>query len=101
MTIVVLFVVFIVLPNTASVPLVLQATTVTDDVKPLSRDSLENIRSKEMLAAHYVDADPLVPVDYPYKRIGECPYSKPQSRDLPVADIPMNVVNLSKDMRLA
>lgn len=41
-----------------------------------------------------------VPNDYPPTHIGCCPYGKPLSRDLPIADIPMCVVKNSNDMRL-
>lgn len=41
-----------------------------------------------------------VPDDYPTQKIGCCPYGKPQSRDLPVADVPMCMAMSSKDMRL-
>ncbi len=41
-----------------------------------------------------------VPNDYPLNNIGCCPYGKPLSRDLPVADVPMCMAKSSKDMRL-
>jgi len=32
---------------------------------------------------------PCIPIDYPVKKIGDCPYSKAESMDLPIAQIPM------------
>lgn len=51
---------------------------------------------REMLKSFY--PPPLkaqVPVDYPRKAIGACPYSKAQSTSLPPADIPMCVAAAS------
>jgi hypothetical protein len=50
----------------------------------------ERCIDREMLKSFY--PPPLVkdtPVDYPRIAIGACPYSKPQSHELPAADIPM------------
>jgi hypothetical protein len=42
-----------------------------------------------MLAQHYVPAKDAVPVNYPRKAIGDCPFSKPQSTALPAVDVPL------------
>lgn len=42
-----------------------------------------------------------IPVNYPLKSIGSCPYSKPPSMDLPLVDMPMCVSVKSHDMRIA
>lgn len=49
----------------------------------------EKIQSQKMLDTHFVQAEPTVPEDYPLKQVGACPYSKPLSRDLPLANVPM------------
>jgi len=41
-----------------------------------------------------------VPDDYPTVGVGCCPYGKPLSRDLPMADVPMCMAKSSSDMRL-
>ena len=41
-----------------------------------------------------------VPNDYPTLGVGCCPYGKPLSRDLPMADVPMCMAKSSSDMRL-
>ena len=49
---------------------------------------------REMLKSFY--PPPLVedtPVDYPKKAIGACPYSREMSKPLPLADIPMCLIN--------
>ena len=38
-----------------------------------------------------------IPIDYPVKKIGDCPYSKPQSIDLPIAQVPMCFANKSEN----
>jgi hypothetical protein len=50
----------------------------------------ERCLDRDMLKSYY--PPPLVettPVDYPRRAIGACPVSKPQSRELPPANIPM------------
>lgn len=50
----------------------------------------ERCLDRDMLKSYY--PPPLVettPVDYPRRAIGACPVSKPQSRELPQANIPM------------
>jgi len=41
-----------------------------------------------------------VPIDYPTKKIGECPYSKPPSKDIPVANAPMCFAEKNDNMYL-
>jgi len=42
-----------------------------------------------------------VPDDYPAKQIGCCPYGKPFSKDLPIADAPMYKAKASENMYLS
>ena len=53
------------------------------------KQSLEKnaIIDKQMLDSHYKNAGPVY-IEYPRKPIGDCPYSKPPSTDLPMADVP-------------
>jgi len=44
---------------------------------------------EESLDAFFYPANEHVPEDFPVKPLGECPYSKPQQHDLPVATLPM------------
>ena len=37
-----------------------------------------------------------IPVDYPVKKVGCCPYSKPFSTDLPIANLPMCYASSAK-----
>lgn len=41
------------------------------------------------LLQFYKPAEPQVKLDYPPKNIGCCPFSKPMSKALPMADVPM------------
>lgn len=99
MVIVTLFMVFVVVPSSTTIPKVLDAR----QLRPLhvvAPKDVEYIESKRMLEAHYQSARSTIPIDMPLKPIGACPYSKPQSTDLPIPNIPMNVVMNSRDMRL-
>lgn len=60
----------------------------------------EIARSKHMLDQQFVPAARSVPVDHPRKAIGACPFSKPLSSDLPIANMPMQLTAKSNDMRL-
>jgi hypothetical protein len=44
---------------------------------------------EESLDTFFYPANEHVPEDYPVKPLGECPYSKAQQHDLPVATLPM------------
>lgn len=57
-------------------------------------------KDKAMLDSHYVPARAVVPEDYPRKKIGACPYSRPPSTDLPLPDIPMCLAQKSSSMKL-
>ena len=46
-------------------------------------------QDEETLASFYVPAKDIMPEDYPLKLVGECPYSKPLSNDLPIPNIPL------------
>lgn len=50
--------------------------------------------------SQFVPPLPTVPDDYPVQKIGCCPYGKPLSRDLPIADAPMYMAQNSLDMHL-
>lgn len=41
------------------------------------------------LMQFYKPAEPQVKLDFPPKKIGCCPFSKPMSKALPMADVPM------------
>lgn len=44
------------------------------------------------LAPYFEEASACVPVDNPPVPVGACPVAKPQSRALPIADVPMCVL---------
>ena len=46
-------------------------------------------QDEETLASFYVPSNDNIPIDYPLKLVGECPYSKSLSSDLPVANVPL------------
>ena len=50
--------------------------------------------------SQFETARPVVPNDYPLNNIGCCPYGRPLSSDLPMADVPMCMAKKSNDMRL-
>lgn len=98
LVIVTMFLVFVVIPNATITPHVLDARQLR--VLPVAQEDIEDTESKRMLDSHYQSARSTVPVDEPRKPIGACPFSKPQSNDLPIPNIPMNVVVNSSNMRL-
>lgn len=63
-------------------------------------EQAEALRSKQMLDQQFVPATKTIPVDHPRKPIGACPFSKPFSSDLPIADMPMQFTATSEDMRM-
>ena len=77
-------------------------------IGPCERPCLyTSLNAEKAKYAHTADIDgqfesarAVVPNDYPLNNIGCCPYGKPLSRDLPVADVPMCMAKTSKDMRL-
>ena len=46
-------------------------------------------KDEETLASFYIPGKENVPEDYPLKLVGECPYSKSLSNDLPIPNIPL------------
>lgn len=64
------------------------------DVKklPPPPEVIEQQKAQQMLAAQYEPAREIVPEDFPPKSIGDCPYSKPMSTNLPMANIPMYIL---------
>lgn len=72
------------------------------DVKKLPPPpaDVEKQVAQQMLASHYEPARAVVPEDFPTKAIGDCPYSKPMSTDLPLADVPMHVLVKSSSCKL-
>jgi hypothetical protein len=52
-----------------------------------------NKTDEESLAAFYIPANDGVPEDFPVKPLGECPYSKPLSHDIPLANVPLCLAN--------
>lgn len=72
--------------------------------RPCQSPSL-NMEKKRYQKAADIDGQfmpPLsrVPEDYPTQKLGCCPYGKPLSQDLPMADAPMYMAKSSEDMRL-
>lgn len=60
----------------------------------------KRLASKADIDGHFQKPLPTIPNDYPPTEIGCCPYGKPLSSDLPMADLPMCVITRSQDMRL-
>lgn len=52
--------------------------------------------SEEMLKTFYMPAKEKVDLDFPPKKIGCCPFSKPASTDLPIGNIPMCYASVSQ-----
>jgi len=63
----------------------------------------ERAASLSMLNTQFgaTQAIPSVPEDYPRKKIGACPYSRPMSAPLPMSNIPMCMAIQSDNMYLA
>jgi type II secretory pathway pseudopilin PulG len=53
-----------------------------------------------MVATYYKDGNECVPMQYPKLSIGACPYSKPMSTDLPLANVPMCMATRNENMKL-
>lgn len=62
-------------------------------------NSNDPVSANIMLESYYTNAKD-VPEDYPVKKIGDCPYTKAPSTDLPIANMPMCGINKGKDTRL-
>lgn len=52
--------------------------------------------AEEMLQSFYTPAREKVELDFPPKKIGCCPFSKPASTDLPIGNIPMCYASVSQ-----
>lgn len=87
--------VFIILPsvrtNTPVPTYVVSAKPSEEKDGPCQNEAdKERCLDREMLKSYYPPPlSPEVPVDYPRKAIGACPYSKAQSQSLPFTDMPM------------
>jgi hypothetical protein len=55
-----------------------------------------DMSSEESLKQFYYPAQDKVELDYPPKKIGCCPFSKPFSKDLPIGNVPMCYAKDSK-----
>lgn len=67
---------------------------------PKLHDVTSSGKAADSLATYYEPARDAIPIDYPRRPVGACPYSKPPSTDLPLADIPLCLSQRSPDMRL-
>jgi hypothetical protein len=61
----------------------------------------EDLLSKQMLNSFFEPARTYIPRNYPKKKIGECPISKPLSEDLPIVDVPLCVATQSSSFQLS
>jgi hypothetical protein len=59
--------------------------------KPSTKGTKQLEPDDNMVDTYYVDAKGGVPINYQRKPVGSCPYSKPMSRDLPLANVPMSM----------
>ncbi len=103
---VIFFILFVILPALmASAPTPVSApapatTKITNVRPPPVRPYQQVPTSQAMLDAQYTPARATVPEDHPRQPIGSCPYSKPQSADLPIPNVPMCVAVQKENMRL-
>lgn len=58
-----------------------------------SKGKIGTEEDQETLSSFYIPGKENVPEDYPLKLLGECPYSKPLSNDLPIANVPLCIAN--------
>lgn len=66
----------------------------------LNQKTAEEVRPSPDIDKYFKPAAADVRVDYPKKEIGACPYSKPQSVDLPIANAPMCFAEADQNMHL-
>lgn len=59
-----------------------QYNTTQLNVKPVNKNN-------EKLDKYFEPITTCLPIDYPEKEIGDCPFVKPQKRDLPIPNVPM------------
>jgi hypothetical protein len=88
---VIIIVLFIIVPNIFEKDPAKSVVYKPVAVKP-SQHQLEAEASKRMLESHYEEAKDVIPEDFPRKVVGDCPYSKPMSTDLPLTDMPMSLL---------
>lgn len=93
---VVLFFMFLVLPNLLSTHVSAQARPYVprqpaEAAPPVQQQPDPAAQSRVMLDSFYKNASEHVPEDFPQRPIGACPMSKPPSTDLPIVDTPMCV----------
>lgn len=101
-TLTLLFVIFPnILQNERQIPYQPVHTVSSVSAPLISLNELEQRESKELLESHYENAKPEVPEDYPRKTVGDCPFSKPMSSDLPIADVPLCVMNQTRFVKFS
>jgi len=78
-------------------------TAEAEAARVASAAAAERAASLSMLNTQFgaTQAIPSVPEDYPRKKIGACPYSRPMSAPLPMSNIPMCMAIQSDNMYLA
>lgn len=64
-------------------------------------DKMDPVSANIMLDSYYIPAKETVPENYPRKAIGDCPYTKHQSTDLPLANVSLCGINKGKPMRMS
>lgn len=57
-------------------------------------------KNNEKLDKYFEPISSCMPIDYPEKEIGDCPFVKPQKRDLPIANVPMCFLDKADNMYL-
>jgi len=95
----VLFLLFVVIPNLINTPITLFSKSYAPVVTQTTNTTSEQ-QTNHMLDAYFQPASVHVPEDFPTKLIGDCPYSKPQSKPLPLTDIPMCIAVTDQNMML-
>ena len=68
--------------------------------KPAGKGVKNVVPDDDMIAKYYNEGTECVPMQYPKLPIGACPFSKPQSKALPIANVPMCVSTGNGDMVL-
>jgi hypothetical protein len=98
----VLVILFVVIPNLLKTPVPLLTKAYVPPRSPLATHNKPQgtCQQNNMLDAYFPPPKEKVPQDYPQKDIGECPYTKPQPKPLPLADVPMCIAVKSQDMML-
>ena len=65
-------------------PTVAQISLAQEEERCMDRDMLKSFYPPPLTE--------VTPVDYPRRAIGTCPYAKPQSHELPSANVPMYIL---------